>query len=72
MHLNFILWCLTKSNNKLKYKTKKSSIIVTYHKFSNEVKQEACKDYLASIEPYREGNTYHVPGEFVIGMGMKK
>lgn len=47
-------------------------VALAYHKFSDEVKQEACKEYLASIEPYREGNTYHVPGEFVIGMGMKE
>jgi len=47
-------------------------VALAYYKFSDEVKQEACAEYLNSIEPYREGNTYHVPGEFVIGVGIKK
>jgi ubiquinone/menaquinone biosynthesis C-methylase UbiE len=44
-------------------------VALAYHKFSDEVKQEVHADYLASIEPYKKGKGYEVPGEFVIASG---
>lgn len=46
-------------------------VALAYFKFTPEVQKEACQEYLASIEPYRKGNSYEVPGEFVIGVGIK-
>jgi ubiquinone/menaquinone biosynthesis C-methylase UbiE len=44
-------------------------VALAYHKFSDEVKQEVHADYLASINPYKKGEGYEVPGEFVIASG---
>ncbi len=41
-------------------------VALAYHKFSDAVKDEVHADYLASIEPYKKGKGYEVPGEFVI------
>lgn len=46
-------------------------VALAYFKFADNVKKEAREEYLASIEPFRIGNTYSVPGEFVIGSGVK-
>ncbi|MBC7508255.1 MAG: class I SAM-dependent methyltransferase [Ferruginibacter sp.] len=46
-------------------------VALAYFKFTPDVQKAACEDYLASIEQYRNGNTYDVPGEFVIGTGIK-
>jgi ubiquinone/menaquinone biosynthesis C-methylase UbiE len=46
-------------------------VALAYFKFEPDIQKEACKEYLASIEQYRNGNSYDVPGEFVIGMGIK-
>jgi SAM-dependent methyltransferase len=46
-------------------------VALAYFKFADDVKIEAKKEYLASIEKYKNGNTYSVPGEFVIGIGYK-
>ena len=46
-------------------------VALAYFKFTPAVQKEACEDYLASIEQYRNGNSYDVPGEFVIGLGIK-
>ena len=44
-------------------------VALAYHKFSDAVKDEVHADYLASIEPYKKGKGYEVPGEFVIASG---
>ena len=46
-------------------------VALAYFKFPEQVKKEACEEYLASIEQYKNGNAYYVPGEFVIGSGIK-
>lgn len=46
-------------------------VALAYFKFTPDVQKEACEEYLASIEQYRNGNSYDVPGEFVIGIGIK-
>lgn len=46
-------------------------VALAYFKFAEDVKKEACAEYLASIDQYREGTTYNIPGEFVIGRGIK-
>ncbi len=46
-------------------------VALAYFKFAHDVQKEACEEYLASIEQYKTGNSYDVPGEFVIGLGIK-
>ena len=46
-------------------------VALAYSRFSDETKAAAREDYLASIEPYREGAGYSVPGEFVVVAGTK-
>jgi ubiquinone/menaquinone biosynthesis C-methylase UbiE len=46
-------------------------VALVYFKFSDDVKKEVQHEYLASIEQYRKGNSYSVPGEFVVGIGIK-
>jgi hypothetical protein len=44
---------------------------LAYSRFSASTKAEAHKEYLASLEPYRQGEGYSVPGEFVVVLGTK-
>jgi len=44
-------------------------VALVYHKFNDAVKDEVHADYLASIDPYKNGKGYEVPGEFVIASG---
>jgi ubiquinone/menaquinone biosynthesis C-methylase UbiE len=44
-------------------------VALAYHKFSDEVKEEVHSSYLDSIKPFRKGNGYEVPGEFVVARG---
>jgi SAM-dependent methyltransferase len=46
-------------------------VALAYHKFSEQVKNEAHVEYLDSIKSYQQGSGYAVPGEFVVAMGMK-
>lgn len=46
-------------------------VALAYFKFNDEIKKEAQNEYLDSIKKYREGNTYSVPGSFVLGIGFK-
>lgn len=46
-------------------------VALAYFKFSEAVQKEVCEEYLASIEQYKTENGYAVPGEFVIGAGIK-
>jgi ubiquinone/menaquinone biosynthesis C-methylase UbiE len=44
---------------------------LAYSRFSEEVKAEAHKEYLISLEPFRHGEGYSIPGEFVVVVGTK-
>ena len=46
-------------------------VALAYDRFSETVRAEARKEYLKSIEPYRTGGGYSVPGEFVVVAGTK-
>jgi ubiquinone/menaquinone biosynthesis C-methylase UbiE len=46
-------------------------VALAYFKFSEEIKKEIREEYLSSIEQYKKGNSYTVPGEFVVGIGFK-
>jgi SAM-dependent methyltransferase len=41
-------------------------VALAYSRFDENTKLEAHAEYLASIEPFREGDSYRVPGEFVV------
>ncbi|MDX1672776.1 MAG: class I SAM-dependent methyltransferase [Balneolaceae bacterium] len=47
------------------------AVALAYRKFDEQTKKEAHKEYLDSIEPYRKGKGYEIPGEFVICTGVK-
>lgn len=44
-------------------------VAMAYARFSTEVKALVAQEYLASIEPYRSGGGYEIPGEFVVALG---
>lgn len=45
-------------------------VTLAYHKFSDAVKAEVHHAYLASIEPFKRGGGYAIPGEFVVARGV--
>lgn len=47
-------------------------VALAYFKFSETVQKEVCEEYLTSIEPFKTENGYAIPGEFVIGTGIKE
>jgi ubiquinone/menaquinone biosynthesis C-methylase UbiE len=46
-------------------------VALAYHKFSEQIKNDAHTEYLDSIKSYQQGSGYAVPGEFVVAMGVK-
>jgi ubiquinone/menaquinone biosynthesis C-methylase UbiE len=46
-------------------------VAMAYSRFDEQTREEAHADYLSSIEPYRNGQGYEIPGEFVIVRGEK-
>lgn len=46
-------------------------VALAYYKFPENVKKEVCDEYLASIEKFKTEKGYSVPGEFIIGLGIK-
>ena len=46
-------------------------VALAHSRFTHAVKAEAYAQYLASIAPYRQGDGYAIPGEFVSVMGRK-
>lgn len=44
-------------------------VALAYSRFDEHVRAEVHAEYLASIESYREGKGYRVPGEFVVAVG---
>ncbi len=47
-------------------------VALAYSRFDDKTRAEAHTDYLSSIEPYRNGGGYDIPGEFVIGFGRQE
>ncbi|MGB2695353.1 MAG: methyltransferase domain-containing protein [Dehalococcoidia bacterium] len=47
-------------------------VALAYARFDDKTRDEAHADYLKSIEPYRDGDGYNVPGEFVVAIGYKR
>ncbi len=46
-------------------------VALAYSRFDDTLRTEVHREYLASIEPFREGHGYAIPGEFVITKGDK-
>jgi SAM-dependent methyltransferase len=46
-------------------------VALAYSRFDNEARSSAHAAYLQSIEPFRDGRGYAVPGEFVIVSGRR-
>lgn len=46
-------------------------VALAYSRFDDRTRQKAHAEYLASIEPYRNGNGYDIPGEFVVTFGRR-
>jgi hypothetical protein len=46
-------------------------VALAYSRFDDETRREAHAEYLASIEAYRRGERYEIPGEFVVAKGRK-
>ncbi len=44
-------------------------VALAYSRFDDATREEAHAEYLASIEPHRDGNGYEIPGEFVVARG---
>ena len=42
---------------------------MAYARFDEETRADAHAEYLASIEQYRDGSGYRIPGEFVVVRG---
>lgn len=46
-------------------------VALAYSRFDEATRDSAHADYLESIEPYRDGEAYRIPGEFVAVSGVK-
>lgn len=46
-------------------------VAMAYSRFNDKTKEEAHQEYLASIEQYKNGIGYNIPGEFVVTVGYK-
>lgn len=46
-------------------------VAMAYSRFDEQTRQETHAEYLQSIEPYRKGEGYELPGEFVIARGVQ-
>ena len=46
-------------------------VALAYSKFSDDVRKEACEEYIESIKSYKETDGFHVPGEFVVAIGFR-
>ncbi len=47
------------------------AVALAYRKFDDKTKEEVHAEYIESIQPYRNGSSYQIPGEFVIATGRK-
>ena len=48
------------------------AVALAYQKFDDQTKEEIHREYLDSIAPFRSGEGYEIPGEFVVARGLKK
>ncbi len=46
-------------------------VALAYFKFDEETREAVHSEYLASIDAYRQSDAYSVPGQFVVGRGVK-
>lgn|SRR5688572_2842662 len=46
-------------------------VALAYSRIDEKSREDAHAEYLASIEPYRNGVSYNIPGEFVITLGRR-
>lgn len=46
-------------------------VALAYQKFDEQTRNKAHTEYLDSISQYRNGNSYDIPGEFVVAKGIK-
>jgi ubiquinone/menaquinone biosynthesis C-methylase UbiE len=46
-------------------------VALAYQKFDEQTKREARQEYLDSISPFRNGDSFRIPGEFVVATGVK-
>ena len=46
-------------------------VAMAYSRFDEKTREEVHKEYLTSIDSYRNGDRYEVPGEFVIGLARR-
>jgi ubiquinone/menaquinone biosynthesis C-methylase UbiE len=46
-------------------------VALAYARIDEKMREEAHAEYLASIEPYRSGAGYRIPGEFVVTAGCR-
>lgn len=46
-------------------------VALAYQKFDDATKSEVHEEYLESIQPYKKGSVFKIPGEFVITRGIK-
>ncbi|WP_373397422.1 hypothetical protein V8V91_23125 [Algoriphagus halophilus] len=46
-------------------------VAMAYSRFDEQTKEEAQKEYIESIQPYKTATGYDIPGEFVVAIGIK-
>lgn len=46
-------------------------VALAYQKFDDRIRGQAHEEYLSSITPFQNKSAYDIPGEFVIGRGVK-
>lgn len=46
-------------------------VAMAYSRFDEATREAAHREYLATIEPYRDGEGYRIPGEFVVTRGRR-
>lgn len=46
-------------------------VAMAVSRFDDATRNEAYEEYLASIEPFKNGESYRIPGEFVVAAGTK-
>jgi hypothetical protein len=46
-------------------------VALAYSRFDEKTRDEAHAEYIESMAPYRNGNGFEIPGEFVVVRGVK-
>jgi hypothetical protein len=47
-------------------------VALAYSKFNNDTRDAVHREFLESVAAYRNGESYGVPGEFVVALGWKR